>query len=78
MEQNKGNPRKFWRNINEISGLGKNKSKKGIDKILGENGNKVEKMEAAEYMNSYYTEAGPNLAMQIKAKWNPSENFKNS
>ena len=30
LEQNEGNPRRFWRCINEISGLGKNKRGKGM------------------------------------------------
>ena len=34
LDQNQGNPRKFWRCINEISGLGKNKKKKGLEKLL--------------------------------------------
>ena len=34
LEQNKGNPRKFWRCINEISGLGKSKKKPGVTKLL--------------------------------------------
>ena len=43
----KGNPRKCWRDINEISGLGKNKNKRKCTKIVDESGKVYEKSDAA-------------------------------
>ena len=77
LEQNQGNPRQFWRKINEISGLHKKKKKQGIDQILGENEEELQDMDGAEYMNSYYTEAGPKLAKKINSEWEASDNLKN-
>ena len=76
LEQNKGNPRKFWRNINNISGLGKRKCNRGIEKIYNETGEELQNSDAAEYMNNYYTEAGPKLAQKIDMTWEASENLK--
>ena len=76
LEQNNGNPRKFWRNINNISGLGKAKSKKGIEKIVNELGHELQNLDAAEFMNEYYTEAGPKLAEKINTPWEESQNLK--
>ena len=77
LEQNKGNPRKFWRNINEISGLGRSKTRKGIQKIRNEQGDELQNAAAAEFMNNYYTEAGPKLAQKFDTTWEPSQNLKN-
>ena len=49
LEDTKDNPRKFWRKINEISGLGRNKKKKGLDNIVNEKGEELKNMAAAEY-----------------------------
>ena len=76
LEQTNGNPRKFWRNINNISGLGKAKSKKGIEKIVNELGLELQNLDAAEFMNEYYTEAGPKLAEKINTPWEASQNLK--
>ena len=77
LEQNEGNPRKFWRCINELSGLGKNKNKKSMTKLIDEMGNEFENSDAAEYMNNYYTDAGPKLAQMMNDEWEPAECLKN-
>ena len=46
--------------MNEISGLGRNKSGTNLDKIIDKMGNEFSNLETAEFMNQYYTEAGPN------------------
>ena len=51
LEQNEGNPRKFWRCVNEISGLGKNKKKNGVSKLIDDLGKEFQNLEAAEFMN---------------------------
>ena len=77
LEQTEGNPRKFWRCINEISGLGRNRNGKSIEKIIDEEGKEFLNGDAAEFMNEYYTEAGPKLADKIKSSWEPTECLKN-
>ena len=64
-----GNPRKFWREINKISGLGKNKNKRKCTKIVDENGNVHENVDAANFLNNYYVNVGPNLAKEHAKKW---------
>ena len=70
LENSKNNPRKFWRNINEISGLGKSKNKSKIGKIIDENGEIYEDQRASDFLNIFYTEAGPRLAEKFQDSWN--------
>ena len=70
LEQHKNNPRKFWQNVNEISGLGKSKSKSKIGKIIDDNGVEYEDQSAADFLNTFYTNAGPRLAEQFNNDWN--------
>ena len=64
-----GNPRKFWREINNISGLGKNKNKRKCTKIVDENGQSHVDSNAANYLNDYYVNVGPTLAEKHTKKW---------
>ena len=61
--------------MNDISGLGKDKKKKGIEKIMNEAGEELQNLAAAEYMNEYYNEAGPKLAQQIGTEWEATDNL---
>ena len=67
--EHEANPRKFWRTINDISGIGKNKSSRKCSKIVDEDNVVYEKQEAAEYLNKYYANIGPNLAKAHNEKW---------
>ena len=64
-----GNPRKFWREINNISGIGKNKNERKCSKIIDENNNAHENLDAAEFLNNFYVNVGPNLAKKHNRKW---------
>ena len=64
-----GNPRKFWHEINKISGLGKNKSRKKCTKIVDENGKAYESSDAATFLNNYYVMVGPELAKAHVKDW---------
>ena len=56
--------------INEMSGIGKNiKRNKGCTKIEDDHGNTYENMDAAEFMNRYYVNVGPNLAKDHNIQW---------
>ena len=70
LEELEPNPRKFWRTINNMSGLGKNKgSNKGCTKIIDEDGEVYENLDASEYLNSYYVNVRPNLARENNMTW---------
>ena len=64
-----GNPRKFWREINKISGLGKNKSKRKCTKLIDENKKNHIKADAANFLNNYYVNVGPELAKAHNKIW---------
>ena len=69
LEECEGNPRKFWRTINNISGIGKNKIGRKCNRLVDELGNVYENSEAAEFLNSHYASVGPKLAKAHKEKW---------
>ena len=62
LDELEGNPRKFWRTINEISGIGNNKNSRKVTKIVDKQGNTLENMEAANFLNDFYVNVGPTLA----------------
>ena len=64
-----GNPRKFWRTINNISGLGKSKDGKKFTKIVDETGKVHENLDTATFLNNFYVNVGPNLAKNHKGTW---------
>ena len=69
LETLKENPRKFWRVVNEMSGIGKHTIRNaGCNKVEDENGTVYENMDAAEFMNKYYVNVGPSLAKDHKIK----------
>ena len=70
-----GNARKFWREINIISGLGKNKNKRKCTKLIDDNGKIYEKADAADFLNNHYVNVGPELAKEHVKKWDKN-NFK--
>ena len=73
LEQDKNDPKKFWRSINSLTGLGRNKSKKGLREISNDQGEILKGQDAANYMNTYYTNAGPDLASVFANTWNQTD-----
>ena len=69
LEELEGNPRKFWREINKISGIGKNKNGRKCTKIVDKDGKIHENLEVADFLNNYYVNVGPNLAKKHKKEW---------
>ena len=69
LDELEGNPRKFWRTINNISGLGKNKEGKKCTKIVDETGKIHENLDAATFLNNFYVNVGPNLAKNHNGTW---------
>ena len=72
LEQNSGNPNKFWRYVNNITGLGKQKSSVEHINLVDDNGNDIQGDTAAEYMNEYYASAGYNLLQNFNTTWTPN------
>ena len=69
LDELESNPRKFWRTINVLSGIGKNKKGKKCTKIIDEGGKMYEDLEAAEFLNTFYAGVGPALAQKHKRTW---------
>ena len=69
IDTQQNNPRKFWRNLNTFSGLGKSCKKACLTKIGNDEGTILENQEAADFMNHYYVNAGPNLAKDFSNDW---------
>ena len=64
-----GYPMIFWRTINEISGIGKNKNSRKVTKIVDEQGNTLENMDAANFLSDFYVNVGPTLAKSHDKEW---------
>ena len=69
LNENSGNPRKFWRTINNTTGLGKTKIKDTNIIIKTPAGDELKDNDAAEYINNYYVNVGPNLAEKFPNDW---------
>ena len=69
-----GNPRKFWRTINNISSLGKTKTSSwNCTKLIDEAGVSYENLESSTLLNDYYVNIGPNLAKNHNVAWEKSK-----
>ena len=73
LEQDKNDQKKFWRSINALTGFGKSKNRKGLTEIVTDEGISLKGPEAANYMNEYYTNAGPTLAREFANSWEPAD-----
>ena len=74
IDAQQNNPRKFWRNINSVTGLGKSGRKSGLTKVLSElDGTVLENQDAANYMNQFYVNAGSKLAEKFDNEWSKEE-----
>ena len=69
LDELESNPRKSWRTINEMSGIGKNKKGKKCTKIIDDNGKEYEDLEAAKFLNTFYANVGPTLAQKHTKVW---------
>ena len=72
IEQNSGNPKKFWRIINNTTGLGKERSNTTEITLSDGNNNVLQGKEAVKYMNEYYASAGYNLLNSFNTPWSPN------
>ena len=53
IELNQNDSKKLWRNINTLTGLGKNKSASGLKEVKDVSGKLITNQEAADYMNDF-------------------------
>ena len=74
LNQNSGNPSKFWQHINNTRSTGFGKNITSTDKInpVDENGNDLQGNAAVDFMNEYYANAGFNLQNAFKTTWVPN------
>ena len=70
LETQNNNPKKFWRNINNLSGLGKSGKRGGLTRIKVDGDIVLENQAAADYMNTLYVNAGPDMAKKFDNVWN--------
>ena len=73
MEINKDNPRAFWRRLNSI--VGNTKNSQNFSCIFNDAGVKIDKTEATEFMNSYFTNIGEELNENNHSTWTCHEFF---
>ena len=67
LEENRNNPRSFWRKLNNI--IGNSKGRQCFTSVFNDNGKKVENEEGAEFMNNYFTTIGEELNMNNGTNW---------
>ena len=73
LEIHRANPRNFWRKLNGI--IGNSKNSQTFTCIQNDNGVKLEKSDAAEYMNDYFTNIGESLNTNNDSIWCPHSFF---
>ena len=68
LEDNRQNPKRFWRTLNVDLGLSDKKSKcsSGFSRIKNDEGEFLEGAEACSFMSKYYAQNGVNLASKFK------------
>ena len=70
LENNAGNSRKFWKNIQEVL-PNKKENSKGIFDLFDSNTNKdIPNEKKADFINEYFVNIGPKLAQRYNAEWN--------
>ena len=75
LNNNKRNPKCFWKEMGDNLHIGKHKPSVGCNAIRIENGLIVTYKLAADAMNDYYVNVGPKLAKKFKADWSASRFF---
>ena len=69
LENNMGNSKKFWKNIQEVIPNKKCKARNSFDLFDMENNVAVEADRSADYINKFFTGIGPKLAQQYNKTW---------
>ena len=67
-DASRGDPKRFWRNISSV--LPGNKSHMVIDSLVDQDSNEsVSQQDAAEFINKFFANIGPNLARDNNTAW---------
>ena len=75
LDNNRSDPKKFWAEINSLLGCSKGKDG-SIGAVQTDSGDILRDLDAAEYMNEYYTNIGDKLAKKFDSKiWVPHSDF---
>ena len=69
LDNNKGNSKKFWKNIQNILPNKKNKSSTTFDLHDYENDNPIDSKDTANFINDFFVNIGPNLAKNNREAW---------
>ena len=75
LQSTKNDPRGFWMEMGKNLQIGKHRTSPGLKVVKGGNGQMATGLEAANIMNNYYIDMGPNLAKKFDDKWAPSTFF---
>ena len=75
LKSKKGDPKGFWKEIGKNLHIGKQKPSAGCTAVKCENSQVVTDKAAANAMNNYYVNVGPNLAEKFKESWIPNDFF---
>ena len=73
IEENRNNPRTFWRKLNSI--IGNVKTGQSFTTVFDDNGKKMEKEGAAEFMNNYFITVGEKLNESNNTNWTQHSYF---
>ena len=70
LENNQGNPKKFWKNIQNILPNKKKKSTVTFDLYNSKADKQVDNKQTADFINDFFVSIGPNLSKNNKERWN--------
>ena len=70
LDNNMGNSKKFWRNIQEVLPNKKSNSKNVFTLFDSEKNETIDTENTANFINEYFTGIGPKLAQRYNTKWN--------
>ena len=71
LEENRTNPKRFWRCLNKNVALGKGSNSKVCMRVKDQNGNILEGTDLANYLGTYYATNGEKLAKECKTDGQP-------
>ena len=73
LDEEHSDPKRFWRSLSELTGFGRSKTKCGLSNIISDDGQRLDGTDAANYMNHFYTTAGPKLASKFNDDWDANQ-----
>ena len=68
LEENRTNPKRFWRCLNKNFALGKGSNSKGCERVKDQDGNILDGIDLANYLGEYYATNGEKLSKAFGEK----------